>query len=541
MWIAGAMACAVASQANAQSVPASAAPQTNPALISDQNQQIREQIERQTALPQTPPVVSGPPSQFAVSAPGGPSFILRDVTVDDSRFISRDEINAIVKKYIGQRVDISAIQRMVKEINDLFGDRKITTAAAFLPPQKLKDGIVHVKIVEGRLGKLLVKGANALSPAFVLSHVDEKPGDIVDLPSLSNRLAMFNSTGFARIQAALQPGVAFGLTDIELSVTEPPRNQLQLFVDNQGVPAVGQNEVGALVQLYSPLMFDDRLTLYAVKSGGNVNGSVSYNVPLDPWGGRIGASYVDGAIKDISGPYQSLDVQGTSEVASINLSQPVFAHDAWLLQLNGAVSRNISNSTESGVPITANFATLETGGFRISYAGDSFSASVSPTLTDVQSRSAVSNGEANFLLQGGSFVSSLKLPADFNATFNGSWQASSVQLIPGDQLFQIGGPTTVRGYPANAVAAPDGFYSNLELHHALPFLNGALDAYAFYDEGAVYNHFPAIQDLNSLGLGVSWNVDKYAVADVFAGFPLNDVVNPQPSGILYFRLTLKLD
>jgi hemolysin activation/secretion protein len=31
--------------------------------------------------------------------------------------------------------------------------------------------------------------------------------------------------------------------------------------------------------------------------------------------------------------------------------------------------------------------------------------------------------------------------------------------LPGDQLFQLGGPTTVRGYPTDAVAGPDGYYA----------------------------------------------------------------------------------
>jgi hemolysin activation/secretion protein len=107
-------------------------------------------------------------------------------------------------------------------------------------------------------------------------------------------------------------------------------------------------------------------------------------------------------------------------------------------------------------------------------------------------------------------------------------------------LFQVGGPTTVRGYPADAVAGPDGYYDNLELHRALAVLDANIDAYAFYDRGVVYNHFPAVQTLNAAGLGVSWTLDKYIVAELSAGFPLNKVVEPQSPYQIYFRLTAKL-
>ncbi len=156
---------------------------------------------------------------------------------------------------------------MVKEINDLYAARGIVTAAAYLPPQKLKDGIVTIKIVEGRLGRIKITGANQLSSDFVLSHVDQKAGAVVDVPAMTRELAFFNKTGVARIQALMQPGAQFGLTDIELSVVEPAKNLIQVFGgDNMGVSSVGRLEAGTLLQHYGMLGLDDKLTLYAVKS-----------------------------------------------------------------------------------------------------------------------------------------------------------------------------------------------------------------------------------------------------------------------------------
>ncbi len=109
-------------------------------------------------------------------------------------------------------------------------------------------------------------------------------------------------------------------------------------------------------------------------------------------------------------------------------------------------------------------------------------------------------------------------------------------------MFQLGGPTTVRGYPTDAVAGPDGYYTNLELHHAATGpLATPIDAYIFYDHGSVYNHFPAVETLNSIGAGLSWSIGKYATAEVSAGIPLNNVVQPQAPYEVYFRLTARID
>jgi hemolysin activation/secretion protein len=535
-WTTAAFAAVV--PASAQVIP----PSTLPGVINTQTQQTEQQILRQTELPQTPSIAPFPPTQFAVSPPGGPTFVLRGVVVDDSHFLAKDEISAITSQYIGKRVDLSTVQRMVKEINDLFAARNLSTAAAFLPPQKLDKGVVHVQIVEGRLGKVTVKGANALSKDFVLSRVDLKTGEVIDLPAVSDRLAMFSSTSVARIQAALQPGAQFGLTDIELAVTEPSRTLLQLFTDNQGVQSVGPYEAGALFQLYAPLGIDDKLALYAIKAQGNVYGSGSYSLPFDPWGGRIGVSYNREATKTVWGPYTYLDTTGTTEIGSINASQPIFARSNWLLLLNASVSRQSTSSDQSSVLVTDDLATLETGGFKVAYNnGANVTASVAPTFTGVQSHSTVSRLNTDFFQQGGVLSAAVKLPYDLSLYLNGSWQVSAKQLIPSAELFQVGGPTTVRGYPTDAVAGPDGFYTNLELHRQLPFLNGSVDGFIFYDQGAVYNHYPSVQDLNALGLGIAWNVNKFAELDLSGGFPLNHVVNPQPVGQLYFRFLLRFD
>jgi hemolysin activation/secretion protein len=525
--------------AQAQTPPPAIAP--NPGLITNQNQQNQQQLEQRNALPQLPAVLAPRSAQGNVAVSGGPTFILRGVVLDKSQFLSRQELDAITARYVGTRVDISGVQRMVKEVNDLYAQKGIVTAAAYLPPQKLNKGIVQIKIVEGRLGAMTVTGANMLSKDFVLSHVSQKVGDVVDVPRVTQDVAFFNKTGVARIQALMQPGAQFGLTEIELAVTEPPKNLIQLFFDNQGVPSVGQLEAGALLQRYAPLGLDDKLTLYAVKSEGNISGNFAYNVPFNPWGGRIGVSLTQGAIHVVGGPYRSLDVTGASQIASVNASQPLFANSEWLLLVNASLAHEVSTSEQTSINITGDHTTVGTGGFTIGYTGASFSASVSPTLADAHSYSDVSGLNDNFVLQGGAFSSAAALPYNFNATLGGAWQVAWTDLLPGDQLFQVGGPTTVRGYPADAAAGPSGYYANLELHHAVPIPNAGLDAYVFYDRGSVYNHFPAVQILNSAGLGVSWTFSKYFVADVSAGFPLDKVVDPQAPYQIYFRLTAKLE
>ena len=67
-------------------------------------------------------------------------------------------------------------------------------------------------------------------------------------------------SGDTQIRALLQPGTSFGLTDVQLAVTEAPRNTLQFFTDNQGVKSTGRYQAGTYYRSSGALGFDDRFT-----------------------------------------------------------------------------------------------------------------------------------------------------------------------------------------------------------------------------------------------------------------------------------------
>lgn len=526
----------------AQGVPGGVGIPTNPGLVNTQNRQNEQQIRQQNEqILNGPAVVSPAIAATTIGPKGGPTFRLKHINFDNSVFISRTELAAIAAPYIGRTVDISDIQRIVKAVNDIYAARGLTTAAAYLPPQNLKDGDLRIGIVEGRLGKLGIKGETQLRPDYIRAHVTTISGQVVDVPLLTREIASFNKTGVAQIQASLRPGASFGLSDIDLAVIEPPAVSVNLFGDNQGVEAVNKYEGGFLIQGYSPLGIDDRLTLYGVGSQGNLDGNIAYSIPFNPWNGRIGVSYTRGRIYVVDGPFADLDIKGQSQIASLNMTQPLYVDPNWFFLLNSAFSYYLSSSTQTDIPVTDDTTYKETAGFAAGYTNGTFSLSVSPTYSAAQTSYALTGTDQHFSLYNGVINSTLRLPDDFVALFTGNYQISSAALISGDQLFQDGGPTTVRGYTTQIVAGASGYFTNLELHHNANFILKGLDLYAFYDRGSVYSTSPAVVTLNSVGGGLSYDFNDRLVAEISAGVPLDHIVSNQPPFEVYFRVTTKFN
>lgn len=516
-------------------------PQANPGLIDSDVERQRRRIEQQQQPPkQQGPAVVGPQRAPAVTIPGGgPRFLLRRVRFDNSKFITPEELQAIASKYVGKQVDIAGLQNMVAEINLIYAQRGIVTAIATLPPQTATGGVVRVKLTEGRLQKTSVLGNQQTSPGYILDRVDHPKGEVLDVPKLNRDVVWFNRTNDVQVRALLQPGTDFGLTDLQLAVTEPPRNTLQIFLDNQGVRSTGRTEGGVYYKLHGLAGIDDRLTFYGVKSEGNLNGNFAYNVPVNPWGGRLGVSYTQGKIKIIQGPLTTLNITGNSNQAALNFGQPLFVTDNWLLQANAAYVYGNSESDFSSVTVSKDRYGKTTGGAAVTFSGDGYWASVSPSINAIDWHDQILGGDRNFETATGAANALVKLPYQFSATFAGSWQYTREKLLPGDQLFSIGGPTTVRGYPTNAAAGDKGYYFNLELHRDMSDVLKGLDLYAFTDSGSVYSTFPAHTQLDSSGFGMSWTPYSPITFEASVGFPWRTVVPNQNSAEFYGRVTIR--
>jgi hemolysin activation/secretion protein len=522
--------------ARAQAIP----PAPDPGRISNENLRNQRQIQRETEPQFEGPPVVGLAAPAAVIGPsGGPTFVLKKVVFDHSEFLSPAELNALAAPFIGRKIDNADLQRLLKSINDRYAERHQITAIAYLPKQNLNKGVLHIGIVEGRVGDVNIRGGKQVKPETVTGAVRLLPGEVIDVPKLERDVAWFNKGRLAQIQASLQPGVSFGLTNIDLSVIEPPANLLQLFLDNQGVYSVGAFEGGLNFQHYGLLGIDDRFTAYGIAAHGNRNINLAYDIPVNPWSGRGGVSFSTGTIAVYKGAYRDLNIDGRSQNLAFNYSQPIVVTPAFAFLLNGAVSDSVSASDQSHIPITDNDTQKKTAGFSVSYTSEKFSATLSPNYSFAHTSFRVVDTTQEFQEVNATYFAVLKLPFEFVATAIDVGQWANQKLLAGDQLIQIGGPTTVRGYPTSGVAGYAGYYGNMELHHNVNALINGLDAFGFVDYGAVYSTFPKSVYLTSVGLGLSYDTKKYLVADISAGIPLTHAIPDHPDYFVYFRVTAK--
>ncbi len=529
------------------SLGASGAHEQDPtSTLNQQLEQRLEEFERQNRVDQQgDPVITDPLRRADLPPPGGPMITLLDVEFEnDSEFLSDSELRDIAQEYIGRPIDFSEIARLIRTVNDLYAERGVVTASAILPPQDLSDRVLNVRLVEGRLGSIAVVGERRTRDQLILDRVRLVKGDrVVDVPTASRDITFSNRSSLMQIRMLLQPGATFGLTDIALGITEPARNQLTAYIDNQGVESTGDVTAGLIWRHYGALGIDDSFLAFLTRSRGSVSGTLNYDLPVSNFGTRLGVGYTGTGTTVVDGPAEPLDVTGEAHTGTVTISQSLIATSGWLVQANTSVSYGSSKSNIGPVPQVDALTTRVVVGLPISHTGERHNLYIQPQVVYAHIEDQLAPdpiSERDVVLFTGNGGGTLAFDERYSAHVRGAWQYTNEELLPGNLLFNVGGPTTVRGYPSDGVAGDSGYYLQAELSRRFSESFEGLSAFMFADVGEVFSTFPDRTTLFSAGLGLSYDIGSKATFELTAAFPVLDAMENQPDVAVYARLTARM-
>ncbi|SEO33117.1 Surface antigen [Pseudorhodobacter antarcticus] len=240
----------------------------------------------------------------------------------------------------------------------------------------------------------------------------------------------------------------------------------------------------------------------------------------------------------VAGPTVALDLKGKARSASVTLTQPIIARDKFVLQAIGSAFKGKSWSYSAGVPLVEAGTTKFSAGFSLGAYGDNWSFDTQIQNVSAKVNDVIAASSNTYSVLTGSFDGSYRFGTELSLIGRGAWQSTKEVSVPGELLFQIGGPTTVRGYPSDGVAGDDGFYVNLELHKPFKVKDKTVNGFVFLDAGEVYSSFPKVTTLMSTGMGASYAFNRHGRFDVVVGVPLKKTLANQSKATLSATLTL---
>ncbi|MRW87601.1 BamA/TamA family outer membrane protein [Pseudoduganella sp. FT26W] len=410
-------------------------------------------------------------------------FEITRFEVKGNTLLPQADIDAVLASYSGKQRDFGYVQRALEALEAKYHERGYNVVTIELPEQELNGGVVTLRVVETKIGRVTVKNNRYFDEANIRRSLPAlQPGRSPDLKAVSANLKQGNENPSKQVTMKLQSGEVADEVDAVLDVKDESPWKVMANADNTGTEATGKTHVGVILQ-NANLFGRDHLASLQYTTSAEEPGRVKvygagYHIPL----------YESGDSLDFFASYSNVD-SGTVSAGALNLA--VSGKGAvYGARYNQALARRgeIESKLSYGVDVKAFknsvlFDTTELGNnvtvhpVSLSYQigmpikmGD-----VGGQVTLLRNISGGSNGgqdafalarvgakaDYTILRFGGSITRALENQWQLRAIVNG--QYTSDALIPGEQ-FGAGGATSVRGFIEREISNDSGVSLNLEAY-----------------------------------------------------------------------------
>jgi len=428
-------------------------------------------------------------------------------------------LEALVADMAGATHTLSALEAGAARITAYYREHGYFLANAYLPAQKLQDGVLQIAVLEGKLDQLKLDNTSRVSSEHVQAYLQCADNcEALKQERMDRQLLLLReTTGVGSVHATLRPGADVGTTDMLVVTTPTVPYRARVQLDNHGNYYTGEARIGASLDILSPLKIGDLFSVRVVASNDHMAyGRLSYQLPVGSDGLRVGAaySYVE---YELGHEFAALGTRGVASSGSL------FATYPFLLSQTGSLVGSLTYENKSlddransllktekqvqsiNFGLAGNFLDKLNGAGQNSFdvslvAGELEMDAVSRAADDITARSNGGFTKAYYML------SRLQRLTDSNtlaASLSGQWAGDNLNS---SDKYSLGGPFGVRAYPQGEANGDEGNLLSLELRHRfIPQLQGVL----FYDYGHVrinHNDFAAGANTRTIaGAGIGVN------------------------------------
>ncbi len=476
-------------------------------------------------------------STDAAATEQGIRFILQGVTTDTSAVLQPADTETVTKDYVGKEISLSDIYAIAAALNKAYADKGYATCWAYVRPQRIRGGIVHISLVEGKTKDVTVQGNTSTRTTYITHRLPLAKGEISNLHELNESLLRFNATNDVQLRIAMKAGSEPATTDYVITAYEPQRDIFGIFADNAGTKTSGLYREGMYWQNCSLSGNRDALMVVGTRSEGTKSVSASYTMPINRNGTKLGLSYSANSVHIIDGPMEPLNVRGHSYAWGFSLVQPLKTTETVKAEAGMELTYQNSKTDFSGIHwvddtiqgVTLYTDQIDYGKTTILYQKHAYRFGVYEDIAHTSRQF----GKYTFnTLYQRSFTGGQMLTARLDG------QVSSTPYLPSAEQFYLGGIYSVRGYTESLLGGDSGFLASVE--YAVPITKSKqTSAYVFVDGGRVFGDSAyGDTDLISAGFGIKTNLSDHLSANIGMGIPLiwkiNDV--EQSHGRVHFSV-----
>lgn len=474
--------------------------------------------------------------------------------------ISSEELSKVLQEFNDKTIDAEQLQKIRQLITQHYIKKGYINSGAIIPDQKIDNGVIHFKIIEGRLTKINISGNSWLNSSYLESRAHLGNSGPLNVYVLRDQLFMLQQDPrIERLHARLSPGLRPGESILDISIEEAQLMNIGLAIDNYSPPSIGEGHGELVVQHQNLTGAGDRVDITYTHSRGLDGVSTAYEYPLSAKDNRLRISYAQSESLVVEEPFDILKIENRARTSTLAYIYPYHKTPNASYDISMQLEQRESQTFLLEEPFSFAAASPD-GKTRLSIARMIFSWLKRTPQRVVSGRFTLSHGfdsnkaTISDIEPDGEYVSSLgqfqwvERFAQQELVLRGALQLSDEPLVSMEQ-FAIGGARTVRGYRENYLVGDNGLAASVE--YRFPVLSsypdyGRFQLAWFADYGRVKNRdrvTPSPEEIYSSGVGFRWTNKKRVRLGLYWAEALKEVINPgttlQDDGI-HLRLEMPI-
>jgi len=472
----------------------------------ERDRKLREKVEQ--PLPKIENQVIPQPEQPPVV--GNQKTLIKAIVVSGNTILRESEINAIVQPFDNKELSVSDMQKVADLITDAYRKKGFITTRAVIPPQKVTNNTLELKVIVGLMGNLEVRGNHYFRKSLFTRRVTLKKGEPFNYNKLRSDLYNINQYPDRNVKATITPGQEPGETDVLFDVKDHLPIHVSFSWDDFGSKYLGRDRYLGTATDNNLLGFDDILTFQyqasEVKDAYRLE-SFRYLVPVTN-NTQVGFYSTRNQIT-LQNEFKDTMARGKSDIYGGFVNQTLYNQpDLKIVADLGFDYKDVYNFL-LGIESSRDLERVAKGGINVDYT-DRFlgrnilNDEVDFGIPDIFGGSRAVDPHSSVLGAGGRFTKDVfdllrlqALPFDSTLLIKGEAQFSGNDLDATEQ-YQLGGIANVRGFAPGEAVGDSGQTATAELglpvygipkDLRIPFTSTKLyDAFrlaAFYDWGHV--------------------------------------------------------
>jgi hemolysin activation/secretion protein len=173
----------------------------------------------------------------AVKTNASPRFVVRAYEIRGDTLLSTNTLMSIFAKRTGTNVALSDITQAASDLQMEYRNRGYPTVNVTIPPQQLTNGIVKIRVFQGRLSEILVTQNRYFSSNNVMRTLPSlRTNMILHSAIFQAELDRANANQDRQIYPRLEPGLEENTTALRLTVNDRLPLHAKVDFNNQSSP-----------------------------------------------------------------------------------------------------------------------------------------------------------------------------------------------------------------------------------------------------------------------------------------------------------------